>query len=61
MACRQGSVRGITVDSVYGLGCSACIAKDMLLEYLKVKTEGAIAQTKPELDLVQMSGQSLSL
>ena len=36
------------------------LAKDMLLEYLKVKTEGALAQTKPEINLVQMSGQSLS-
>jgi len=55
------SSRGEFSDSVYGFSCSACIAKDMLLEYLKVKTEGALAQTKPELDPVQMSGQSLSL
>jgi len=44
---------------VYRLGCSAWFAKYILLEYLKVKIEGALAQTKPELDPVQVSGQSL--
>lgn len=56
-----GTLASLAVSiSAYRLGWSACIAKDMLVEYLIVKTEGALAWRSQSWDRVQMRSLSLS-